>query len=116
LRVQIHRSVAVRALGHGSAGLVEVAASLAGLRSACPHLELTSADTLRPAHLAGFFDDLRAASSAAAFSACFSERVRRGFGFSLATWASLVALGLSFACGRCVRTRRSRALGFGCSA
>jgi hypothetical protein len=51
-------------------------------------------------YFAGFFGDLRAASSAAAFSACFSARDLRGFGFlvSLASCASLVTF-FSFACG-----------------
>lgn len=50
-------------------------------------------------HFAGFFGDLRAASSAAAFSACFWARVMRGLGFlvSVASWVS--ALTFAFAWG-----------------
>lgn len=52
-------------------------------------------------HFAGFFGDLRAASSAAAFSACFSARVLRGLAFlvSLASCVSFLTLGLSLAWG-----------------
>lgn len=51
-------------------------------------------------HFAGFFGDLRAASSAAAFSACFSARVLRGLGFliSLASCVSFLPF-LSLAWG-----------------
>ena len=45
-------------------------------------------------HLAALFGDLRAASSAAAFSACFSARVLCALGF-LVSCDSFVALGFS---------------------
>lgn len=57
--------------------------------------------TRRSLHFAGFFGALRAASNAAAFSACFSARDLRGLGFlvSLAPCVSVLAFGLFLARG-----------------